>query len=75
MQKWAELVDDITNNLLPLADEQAANSESAWRNGQAEIQIVLRAREQRLQLAASRIDALREFHLASARHQAAIGKP
>jgi cobalt-zinc-cadmium efflux system outer membrane protein len=75
MQKWAELVDDITNNLLPLADEQAANSESAWRNGQAEFQIVLRAREQRLQLAASRIDALREFHLASARHQAAIGKP
>lgn len=75
MQKWAELVDDITNRLLPLADEQAANTESAWRNGQADFQAVLRARDQRLELAATRIDALREFHLASARHQAAIGKP
>lgn len=75
MRKWAGLVDEITSRLLPLADEQAAKTEAAWHNGQAEFQAVLRAREQRLQLAATRIDALREFHLASARHQAALGKP
>jgi cobalt-zinc-cadmium efflux system outer membrane protein len=75
MREWAALAGDITNRLLPLADKQAADTESAWRNGQAEFQAVLRARDQRLELAATRIDALREYHLASARHQAAIGKP
>lgn len=75
MREWAALAGDITNRLLPLADKQAADTESAWRNGQAEFQAVLRARDQRLELAATRIDALREFHLASARHQAALGKP
>jgi outer membrane protein TolC len=75
MRQWAALVDDITSRLLPLADGQAANTESAWRDGQVEFQAVLRAREQHLQLAATRIDALREFHLAAARHQAALGQP
>lgn len=75
MREWAALADDISGRLLPLAEQQASATETAWHNGQTDLQAVLRAREQRLQLAATRIDAVREFHLAAARHQAALGQP
>ena len=73
MREWAALIEEISNKLLPVAEEQSTTTETAWRNGQTTLQSVLKAREQRLQLAVSRIDAIREFHLASARHQAATG--
>lgn len=74
MQEWAMLIHEINQNLLPQADEQSALAETAFRKGQSEIQSVLRSREKRLQLAAARLDALREFHLARVRHQTALGK-
>jgi outer membrane protein, heavy metal efflux system len=74
MQEWAKMIAEINDTLLPLADEQAAFAETTFRNGQGEIQSVLRSREKRLQLAASRLDALREFHLARVRHETALGK-
>jgi hypothetical protein len=36
---------------------------------------VFRSREKRLDLANSRLDALRQFHLARVRHDAALGNP
>ena len=42
--------------MLPLADEQSKFAETTFRNGQGEIQSVLRSREKRLQLAAARIE-------------------
>lgn len=75
MKQWAEILREIEETLLPLAEEQAALAETSYRNGQGEIQSVLRSREKRLELAASRLDALREFHLARVRHQTALGKP
>jgi len=75
MAEWAKMVAEINDTLLPLADEQAALAETTFRNGQGEIQSVLRSREKRLQLAAARLDALREFHLARVRHQTALGNP
>ena len=36
---------------------------------------VLRAREQRLQLEAAALDAIRDFHLAKIRYESAIGQP
>lgn len=75
MREWKALADEIGGTLLPLADEQSALAETAWRNGQADLQTVLRAREQALQLAGTRLDALHDFHLARVRYQAAIGKP
>jgi outer membrane protein, heavy metal efflux system len=75
MRQWAEIIREINKTLLPLAEEQSALTETAYRNGQTEIQSVLRAREKRLELAAARLDALREFHLARVRHEAALGKP
>jgi cobalt-zinc-cadmium efflux system outer membrane protein len=75
MAQWADMLREIDEKLMPLAEEQAALAETTYRNGQGEIQSVLRSRGKRLEFAASRIDALREFHLARVRHEAALGKP
>lgn len=75
MQEWAKMITEINDTLLPLAAEQTKLAEDAYRNSQGEIQSVLRAREKRLQLAAARLDALREFHLARVRHETALAKP
>ena len=75
MQEWAKMISEINDTLLPLADEQTKLAEDAYRNAQGEIQSVLRSREKRLQLAAARLDALREFHLARVRHATALAKP
>ncbi len=74
MEQWAQMIREIDETLLPLAAEQAALAEAAFRNGQGEIQSVLRSREKRLQLSAAKLDALREFHLARVRHETALGK-
>ena len=75
MEEWAKLIGEINDTLLPLAVEQTKLAEDAYRNAQGEIQSVLRSREKRLQLAAARLDALREFHLARVRHETALAKP
>lgn len=74
MQEWLKMIVEINDTLLPLADEQAAFAETIYRNGQSEIQSVFRTREKRLQLAAAKLDALREFHLARVRLETAQGK-
>jgi cobalt-zinc-cadmium efflux system outer membrane protein len=74
MAQWTRLIGEIDSTLLPLADEQSKLAEDAYRNGQGEIQAVLRSREKRLQLSAAKLDALREFHLARVRHETALGK-
>lgn len=73
MQEWAKMIAEINGTLLPLANEQATFAENIFRTGQGEIQSVLRAREKRLQLAAAKLDALREFHLARVRHETSLG--
>ncbi len=75
MVEWNELLLNISSELLPLADKQAADAERAYREGLGDLQAVLRAREQQLQLGASRIDALRNFHHARVRFVAAVAKP
>ncbi len=75
MAEWISLIGEIDSTLLPLADEQTKLAEDAYRNAQGEIQSVLRSREKRLQLAAAKLEALREFHLARVRHETALGKP
>jgi outer membrane protein, heavy metal efflux system len=75
MEQWSAMIRALDSELLPLAKQQTEQTETAWRNGHGEFQSVLRSREQSLQLAASRLDALREFHLARVRYEAAIGHP
>lgn len=73
MAEWTKLIREIDATLLPMANQQVTDTETAWHNGQAEFQSVLKSRAQRLQLEVNRLDALRDFHLARARHQAALG--
>jgi outer membrane protein, heavy metal efflux system len=73
MAEWQKLTAEISTTLLPLAAQQAEQTEAAWHNGQADFQTVLRAREQRLQLAITRLDALRDFHHARVRYQSSLG--
>jgi cobalt-zinc-cadmium efflux system outer membrane protein len=75
MAEWAELIQEINTTLMPLAEEQRTLAETTYRNGQGDIQSVLRTREKRLQLAISKLDALREFHLARVRRETALAKP
>lgn len=76
MEEWLKLLTDLQTNLIPLADEQSAAAEEAFRKGQGgEIQTVFRTREKRLELSAARLDALREFHLARVRYEAAAAHP
>ncbi len=75
MAEWARLAAELERELLPLAAEQAQLAEGAYRAGQGDLQAVFRAREKRLSLAAARLDALRQFHLARVRYEAAGNQP
>lgn len=75
MLEWAKLASEIESELLPQAAEQTEIAEQAWRNGQSDLLTVLRSREQRLDLAAARLDALQNFQLARVRYQTALGNP
>lgn len=74
METNASIVRETRENLLPLAAEQMDAMQKAYEAGQADLQSVLRSRDQRLQLESSTLDALRDFHLARIRYEAAIGK-
>lgn len=73
MSGWKDLLAELGANLIPLAEEQVAAAEELIKQGQGEIQSVFRNREKLLQLSAARLDALREFHLARVRYEAAMG--
>ncbi len=73
MQAQAELVRETRDQLLPLVLEQTKQLEQAYEAGQADLLAVLRARDQRLQLEAAALDAVRDFHLARIRYEAATG--
>ena len=75
MKQWASLAREIQNTHLPLAAEQVQIAESAYRDGQGDIHALLQSKQKHLELSASRINALREFHLAKVRHDAALGNP
>lgn len=73
MIEWAKLIRELDETLLPLAAEQSKAADEAYAQSLTDIQTVFRSREKNLQLAATRLDALREFHLALIRHEASRG--
>jgi cobalt-zinc-cadmium efflux system outer membrane protein len=75
MIEWAKLAAEIDESLLPQAGEQSGLAEESWRAGQADLTAVFRSREQSLALAATRLDALQNFHLARVRYETALGNP
>ena len=74
MQTSYDLAHETRDKLLPLVIEQTGKLEKAYESGQTDLLTILRAREQRLQLEAAALDAVRDFHLARIRYEAAIGK-
>lgn len=74
MVEWAKLSREISGTLLPLAQKQAEFADQAYREGQGDLQATLRTREQLLKLASSRLNALRDFHLAKTRYEAALAQ-
>lgn len=75
MAQWAKLLEELDRTLVPLAEQQAAAAEDAFRKGQGDVQTVFRSRGKQLELAEARLDALRQFHLARLRHETALGTP
>lgn len=73
MIEWAKLIRELDESLLPLAAAQSKAADEAYAQSLTDIQTVFRSREKNLQLAATRLDALREFHLALIRHEASRG--
>ncbi|WP_395753820.1 TolC family protein [Prosthecobacter sp.] len=74
METNAAIVRETRETLLPLAAEQMSAMQRAYESGQSPLLSVLRARDQRLQLESSSLDALRDFHLARIRYEAATGQ-
>lgn len=75
MRQWLKLAKETEATLLPLATEQTAAAEDAYQKGLGELATVFRARERRLQIQASRLDAVKQFHLARVRYETAVAKP
>ncbi len=75
MQEWKKLDSQITEELLPLAEEQSRLAQQAYVQGQGDLATLFRARAQKRQLLLSRVDARSAYHLARIRQEAALGKP
>lgn len=73
MDAQLSLASDTRDKLLPLVLQQTDKLEKAYQQGQTDLLTVLRAREQRLQLEAAVLTALRDFHLARIRYESATG--
>jgi cobalt-zinc-cadmium efflux system outer membrane protein len=59
--------------LLPKAADVETRFRTAFTAGQTPLTEVLRARARRLELEQRRVDALRDYHLARVRYEAAVG--
>jgi outer membrane protein, heavy metal efflux system len=68
-----ELEAETREKLLPLMEEQLKRLEQAYENAQADLIAVQQAREQRLVIESTLVDAARDYHLAKIRHETATG--
>jgi cobalt-zinc-cadmium efflux system outer membrane protein len=69
------LIAEMDSSLLPKATALEEALFKSYEAGQSPLTEVLRARSHRLDLVGRRIDALKDYHLAKSRYQAAIGSP
>ncbi len=74
MKEWQALSEQIKSRLLPLADQQIKATEQARANGQAALRDVLLAKEQKLALEMTYLEAVRDFHLAHANYLTATSQ-
>lgn len=74
MAALARVVRDVDASLLPKARQLEERTRAAFHAGQVPLFDVLRARDRRLGFQRQRLDALRDFHLARVRLEAATGR-
>jgi cobalt-zinc-cadmium efflux system outer membrane protein len=74
MAALAKLVNEMDSALLPKAAQVEEQLRTSYGTGQTALTEVLRARARRLELLEGRLDAVRDFHLARVRYDAAIGR-
>jgi cobalt-zinc-cadmium efflux system outer membrane protein len=74
MTALAKLLADFDASLLPKVAELEERLRQSYAAGQSPLTETLRARDRRLQLQRQRLDALRDYHLARVRYEAAIGR-
>ena len=75
MAALARLVAEMDDGLLPKAAQVEEQLRASYGTGQTPLTEVLRARSRRLELSQRRVDALRDYHLARVRYEAALGRP
>jgi cobalt-zinc-cadmium efflux system outer membrane protein len=71
MREWKKLDQQITSELLPLAEEQLKLAQQAYAGGQGELATIFRARAQKRQLTLARIDARSSYHQSRIRSESA----
>jgi len=74
MAALTKLVAEMESGLLPKAMQVEEQLRTSYGTGQTPLTEVLRARSRRLELSQRRVDALRDYHLARVRYDAAIGR-
>lgn len=74
MKEWQTLAGEIKGRLIPLADSHIKETEKARAKGQVALREVLLAREQKLGLETSHLEAVRDFHLAYAKYLTATAQ-
>ena len=74
MAVLAKLVTSLDRDLLPKASQIEEQLRANYTTGQTALTDVLRARDRRLLIERQRLDALRDYHLARVRHDAAVGR-
>lgn len=74
MAALARVVRGVDEQLLPQAAQLEERTRTAFNSGLASLFDVLRARDRRLALQRQRLNALRDFHLARVRQDAATGR-
>lgn len=73
MREWKKLDQQITAELMPLAEEQLKLAQEAYARGQGELATIFRARAQKRQLMLARIDARSSYHQARIRLESSHG--
>lgn len=73
MVTLAKIVGDIDDKLIPAAKQIEEQLRTNYAAGLTPLPEVIRARGKRFELEAQRLDALRDFHLARAKHMTATG--
>lgn len=73
MEALAKIIADIDDKLIPAARQIEDQLRSSYATGLTTLPEVIRARGRRFELETQRLSALRDYHLARAKHQTAVG--